>query len=141
MPPGGEPQIVPEAKYRPGKCLASGNTEGPFIDCGRWTREHDPYVQLSVRWVEEQAQKLLGMVSKAEIDERYADLERQLAEQAERIEELERFEHAVAEFAEAEQAINARREAERDEHRDAGRVEREDGMPRASLETARELAI
>lgn len=101
MPPGGEPQIVEEAKYRPGRCLASGDVEGPFIDCGRWTREHDPYVQLSVRWFEETARNVLGMVSKLEIDERYAGLEAELKEYAEKVAALERLQRSTVELAEA----------------------------------------
>jgi len=101
MPPGNEPQIVEEAKFRPGKCLASGDTEGPFIDAGRWTREHDPYVQLSVRWVEEQARNLLGMVSRAEVDERYAKLEAEVQEYAEKLMALQRLANAATEFSEA----------------------------------------
>lgn len=98
MPPGNEPQIVEQAKFRPGKCLASGDTEGPFIDAGRWTREHDPYVQLSVRWVEEQARNLLGMVSQAEVEERYVGLEEKLREQGEKLKALERFEAAAGAY-------------------------------------------
>jgi hypothetical protein len=101
MPPGGEPQIVEEAKYRPGRCLASGDTEGPFIDCGRWTREHDPYLQLSVRWFEETARDLLGMVSRAEVDERYAELEKELIEQAEELGKLDQLVQAATGFEKA----------------------------------------
>lgn len=105
MPPGLEPQIVEEAKYRPGKCLASGDTEGPFIDAGRWTRERDPYVQLSVRWVEEAARDLLGMVSRAEIEERYAKLEAEVQEYAEKLMALQRLADAATELSEASSAV------------------------------------
>jgi hypothetical protein len=101
-----EPKIVEEANRRPGKCLASRDTEGPFIDTGCWTREHDPYLYLSVRWFEETARDLLGMVSAQEVEERFATVEAQLKEQAERIAELQRFEEAAAEYEEARQAVS-----------------------------------
>jgi hypothetical protein len=96
-----EPKLVDQAKRRPGKCLASRDTEGPFIDTGCWTREHDPYLYLSVRWVEEQARDLLGMVPAKEVEERFAGLELELREQAEKLKALERFEEAAAEYTEA----------------------------------------
>lgn len=100
-----EPKLVNEAKRRPGKCLASRDTEGPFIDTGCWTREHDPYLYLSVRWVEEVAKDLLGMVPEKEVEERFAGLEAQLKEQGEKLAALERFEEAVAEYEEARQVV------------------------------------
>jgi len=96
-----DPQIVPEAKNRPGRCIASRDIEGPFIDVGVWSREHDPYVYLSVRWFEEIARDLLGMVSKAEVDERYAALEKKLMEQAEELGKLDQLVQAATGFEKA----------------------------------------
>lgn len=99
MPPGQDPQIVEEAKYRPGKCLASGDTEGPFIDCGRWTREHDPYLQLSVRWVEETARDLLGMLpaeDAKELEEHAGALEALARQQAQRLDLVKDFESVLS---------------------------------------------
>lgn len=100
-----EVRLVDEAKNRPGKCLASRDTEGPFIDTGCWAREHDPYVYLSVRWVEEVATDLLGMVPAKEIQERFAGLETLVVEQSEKLAALERFEEAAAEYVEARDAV------------------------------------
>jgi hypothetical protein len=100
-----EPKLVDEAKKRPGKCLASRDVEGPFIDTGSWAREHDPYIYLSVRWVEEVAKDLLGMVPAKEVDERFASLEGQLKEQAEKLAALERFEEAALEYEDARAAV------------------------------------
>jgi hypothetical protein len=102
-----EPKLVDEAKRRPGKCLVSRDIEGPFIDTGCWAREHDPYLYLSVRWVEEVAKDLLGMVPAKEVEERFAGLETQLTEQGKKLAALERFESAVAEYEEAKEAVGA----------------------------------
>lgn len=102
-----EPKLVDEAKRRPGKCLVSRDIEGPFIDTGCWAREHDPYLYLSVRWVEEVATDLLGMVPAKEVEERFAGLEAQLKEQSEKLAALERFEEAAAEYVEARDAVIA----------------------------------
>ncbi len=102
-----EPKLVDNADRRPGRCLASRDTEGPFIDTGCWTREHDPYLYLSVRWVEENARNLLGMVSAKEVDERYGKLEALLSEQAERLEALAEFETAAVEYEEAKERVMA----------------------------------
>jgi hypothetical protein len=67
-----EPQIVDQAKNRPGRCLASRDVEGPFIDVGVWTREHDPYLYLSVRWFKEVGKSLLDLSSPEEVDEHLA---------------------------------------------------------------------
>lgn len=107
-----EPKLVDEAQKRPGRCLASRDVKGPFIDVGVWAREHDPYLYLSVPWFEETARNLLGMVSKTEVEERFAGLEAQLHEQAKRIEELKRFEEAAVEFEDARRDIVARQERE-----------------------------
>jgi hypothetical protein len=102
-----EPKLVDEAKRRPGKCLVSRDIEGPFIDTGCWAREHDPYLYLSVRWVEEVAADLLGMVPAKEVEERFAGLEALLKEQGEKLAALERFEEAAAEYVEARDAVIA----------------------------------
>lgn len=100
-----EPKVVDEAQRRPGRCLASGDTVGPFIDAGKWTREHDPYVYLSVRWIKEVAYKQLGMLSREEVNERFGDLEAQVAKQSEELLALRRFEEAAVEYEEARVAV------------------------------------
>lgn len=100
-----EPQIVEQAKHRPGKCLVSRDTEGPFVDTGCWAREHDPYLYLSVRWVEEVGTKLLGMVSHEKYMAEFEELKALVKEQEERLAALTRFEDAVAEFSEAKEAV------------------------------------
>jgi hypothetical protein len=67
-----EPKLVAEAKNRPGRCLASRDTEGPFVDTGCWTREHDPYLYLSVRWIKEVGKSLLDLSSPEEVEEHLA---------------------------------------------------------------------
>lgn len=100
-----EPKIVEQAKRRPGRCLASGDVEGPFIDTGKWTREHDPYVYLSVRWIEEVAHKLCKMVSQDDFEYHVKDLTEQVAKLTEEIGALRRFEDAATEYEEARQGV------------------------------------
>jgi hypothetical protein len=100
MPGVLEPHIVDRPQKVPGKCLASGDTEGPMIDTARQITARGQ-VYISVRWIEATATRLLGMVPKAEVDERFADLERRLADQAERLHALQRFEDAAAEYEDA----------------------------------------
>ena len=100
-----EPKVVDEAKKRPGRCLASGDVEGPFIDVGKWTREHDPYVYLSVRWMEEWSERLLGMRSADYIENQFKELEELVKAQGEKLQALERFEEAAVEYEEARQAV------------------------------------
>jgi hypothetical protein len=102
-----EAKLVDNADRRPGRCLASRDLEGPFIDTGCWSREHDPYVYLSVRWVEEVATNLLGMVSEKEVNERFAGLEAQLKEQGEKLAALAEFEAAAVEYEAAKERVIA----------------------------------
>lgn len=108
MPLGGGPQIVGQAKHRPGRCLASGDTEGPFIDCGRYTRENDPYVHLSVRWFEETARNLLGMVTEAEVKEHLAEVYSELERQDAELKELRQLAEATKTYEEAREVIRQR---------------------------------
>ena len=100
-----DPKLVDEAKKRPGRCLASGDTVGPFIDTGKWAREHDPYVYLSVRWIEDIARKQLDMLSREDFDYHFKELEELVAAQGVKLAALERFEEAAAEYEEARQAV------------------------------------
>jgi hypothetical protein len=102
-----DPKLVHQADRRPGRCLASRDVEGPFIDTGCWSREHDPYVYLSVRWFEETARNLLGMVSAQEVEERFASIQAQVKEQAEKLEALAEFETAAIEYEEAKEKVMA----------------------------------
>lgn len=85
--------------------MASRDTKGPFIDTGCWTREHDPYLYLSVRWVEEVAKKLLGMVPAKQAEKEFKELKELVVQQNERIEALTRFEDATVEYEEAKEAV------------------------------------
>ncbi|MGH2941064.1 MAG: hypothetical protein ACRDPE_23440 [Solirubrobacterales bacterium] len=96
MPIGSDPQIVNEARNQPGTCLATGDTEGPFIDVGTRTMFRGPYNYISVAWFEDQATKLLGMIPKAVVVEEFAKLTDEIAEKDARIAELERLEDVVA---------------------------------------------
>lgn len=106
MPGALEPHIVDRAAKPPGQCLASGDTEGPFIDTARDVSARG-HVYLSVRWIEARAKELLGMVPAAEVEGRFAELEALVAEQGEKLKALERFEAAAAEYEDARQGALA----------------------------------
>jgi hypothetical protein len=97
-------KIVEEAVRPPGMCLASRDTEGPFIDTGLRAAHRDPYIYLSCRWIEEAAREL-GMVPKAEVDARFAKLEAEHEEYAEKLAALQRLADAATEFSEATEAV------------------------------------
>lgn len=97
-------KIVEEAVRPPGMCLASRDTEGPFIDTGLRAAHRDPYIYLSVRWIEECAREL-GMVPKVEVDARFAKLEAEHEEYAEKLAALQRLADAATEFSEATEAV------------------------------------
>jgi hypothetical protein len=93
-----EAALVEQGHLPPGKCIATGDIDGPFIDTGCWANVvgqtriylHAPAVQF---W----AQELLEMVPKAEVDA----LREQLASYAERVASLERFAEAHQSLADA----------------------------------------
>lgn len=74
------PTFVERAKLPPGKCVITGDIDGPFIDCGIkyenrgfWTRMY-----LHTPWVEQVARDLLGMLPRSEkvrLEARIAELE------------------------------------------------------------------
>lgn len=97
-------KIVEQAVRPPAMCLASRDTEGPFIDTELRAAYRDPHIYISVRWLEEQA-KGLGMVPKAEVTERFAGLEAELKNYAEKLKALERLASATTEFSEATEAV------------------------------------
>lgn len=101
-----EPHIVDQATNPPGKCLVSRDETGPFIDTGCYAMHHNPYLYLSVRWVKEVAQNLLGMVPAEQVQERFGDLEAQIAEQAEQLALLEHFAEVAADYEEARQGVS-----------------------------------
>lgn len=80
-------EIVENAVKPPGKCIVTGDIDGPFIDTGCYAGEIDPYVYLHVPYVEQAARELLGMVSKEEVEKLKADL----AEMAAKIGPLQEF--------------------------------------------------
>ena len=94
-------------------CLASRDTEGPFIDTELRAAYRDPHIYLSCRWIEEAA-KELGMVSKVEVDERYARIEAELEAQGRHLRELEELQAKAEEFEQAKHAVAE--SAFRDEH-------------------------
>lgn len=69
-----EAHVVDKALNAPGKCLVTGDFDGPFIDTGCWASVDDPYVYLHVPLVEYYGRELLGMVSKARVEELEAEL-------------------------------------------------------------------
>ena len=71
MPPSlpQHPFITKRATQPPGKCAVTGDIDGPFLDCGK-SYENRGYWQrlyLHLPWLEEQAVKHLGLVSRDEI--------------------------------------------------------------------------
>lgn len=99
-----EPHIVTKAAKVPGKCLASGDTEGPFIDTAR-TVTAPGQVYVSVRWLEATATHLLGMVPEAEVEARFEESDRLLKEQGEKLAQLQRVADAAEEYEGAREAL------------------------------------
>jgi hypothetical protein len=97
-------KVVDQAAKPPGKCIASRDIEGPFIDTGNNITERGR-VYLSCRWVKEAAAEFCDMVPLEEVEERFATLEDQVKEQAKKLASLERFEEAAAEYVEAREAV------------------------------------
>lgn len=83
-------RIVEKAVKPPGMCLLSRDTEGPFFDPGLYARHRDPYMYVSVRWVEDRAREL-GMVPGREIEELESELRNMLAGYVAKVEQLEKF--------------------------------------------------
>jgi len=100
------PRIVEEASKAPGKCLASRDAEGPFIDTGLYAAHRNPYIYLSVPWFEQTAKELLGMVPAKEVEGRFAELEAQVEDLTEKLTDLQRFEDAVAEYEAARERVS-----------------------------------
>lgn len=99
------PRIVTEATKAPGQCLASRDAEGPFIDTGLYAAHHNPYIYLSVPWLEQTAKDVLGMVPAKEVQERYAALEAEIKAYAEKLADLQRFEEAAVEYEAAKERL------------------------------------
>lgn len=99
-------KLVEQADKPPGKCIASRDIEGPFIDTGNniTTRGH---VYVSCRWIGEAAAEFLGMIPEKEVQERFAALEGQLKEQSKRLEALAEFEAAAVEYEAARERVMA----------------------------------
>jgi len=93
-----EAQIVDKALLPPGKCIATGDIDGPFIDTGCWANVlGQTRVVLHAPAVEYWARELLEMVPKAEVEA----LREQVDSYAEKIAQLERFVEAHQDFAQA----------------------------------------
>jgi hypothetical protein len=93
-----EAQIVDKALLPPGKCIATGDIDGPFIDTGTWANVvGQTRIVLHAPAVEFWAQELLEMVPKAEVEA----LREQVESYAEKIAQLERFVEAHVAFAAA----------------------------------------
>lgn len=100
-----EPHLVEQADKPPGKCLASRDTEGPFIDTGCYAMHQNPYIYLSVRWLEMIATKHLGMIPISQYERELGAVKELAKEQGERLDTLTRFEDAVAEYEQAKEAV------------------------------------
>lgn len=99
-------KLVEQADKPPAKCIASRDIEGPFIDTGNQITERGR-VYVSVRWLQEAAAEFCDMVPREEVETRFADLEAQMAAQAERLKDLGDFEDAVAEYEAAKERVMA----------------------------------
>lgn len=91
-----EPRIVEQAEMPPGQCLFSQDAEGPWIDTGLYAPWVKPYGYLGVRYVEELARDLLGMVPGKQV----RDLEAQLEAIRERLAEVQEFIDATVQYEE-----------------------------------------
>lgn len=101
-------KIVENAAKPPGKCIVTGDIDGPFIDTGTYAGEIDPYIYLHAPYVEQLARELLGMVPASDVEKLQADL----VEMAAKIEPLQRFVDAHAALdAAAEQVAGLSGEA------------------------------
>lgn len=99
-------KVVKQADRPPGKCIASRDIEGPFIDTGNNITERG-HVYVSCRWIKEVAQEFMDMVPREEVEERFADLEAQVKEQAQRLQALAEFEEATVEYEAAKERVAA----------------------------------
>lgn len=74
--------IVDKALRSPGKCILSGDTDGPFIDTGIQSDSITPYVYLHVPVVEYIAREKLGMLTRAEVVEMMTELREEIEEKS-----------------------------------------------------------
>ncbi len=65
-----KPTVVNKARFRPGKCMVTGDIDGPFLDCGIWStpNQEGERVYLQTAWVEQVAKWQLGMVPASEVE-------------------------------------------------------------------------
>ncbi len=76
-------KVVTKAVQPPGKCLLTGDIDGPFVDTGTWTGVTDAHMYFHVPAVEALG-RTVGMVPREQVEE----LRRRLDEQNVRIETL-----------------------------------------------------
>lgn len=79
---------VGEATRPPGKCIASRDIEGPFIDTGNQITERGQ-VYISCRWLGEAAEEFLDMVPRSELEDEVEDLAGEVRSYSMRVIELE----------------------------------------------------
>lgn len=60
-----QPHVVERATHKPGKCVVTGDIDGPFLDCGLEyeNRGYWHHLYLHLPWIEEMGRKHCGMVS------------------------------------------------------------------------------
>ena len=85
-------QVVKNAKFRPGKCALSNDTQGPFLDTGREIPRYGR-VYLSFKWLDEHL-RTAGYLSQQQVAElqelvdEVSDKNRKLEEKAQYLDEL-----------------------------------------------------
>jgi hypothetical protein len=92
------PCIVEEANKPPSRCLFSQDHDGPWIDTGVKAFGVHPHGYISVRYVEEVARDLLGMVSRSEVNREFQELRGQLEALSTRLDEVEEFRDTLCEY-------------------------------------------
>ena len=96
------PRLVQRANKKPGKCIITGDIDGPFIDCG--IRYNDGgywnWIYLHTAWLEQMCTQFLDMVPRS-------DYEAALEEHEETREQLEALQIAFDALTNAKKEVIA----------------------------------
>jgi len=87
-------KIVPTARLRPGKCVLSGDTQGPFLDTGNNLPRYGQ-VYISIKWLKP-ALVDSGIILEEDGTELKAKLEALESERAKLLEEVEEYRNLIS---------------------------------------------
>ncbi len=62
------PALVARGFEAPGKCLVTGDIDGPFVDADVHVGQEEQHLYLHAPWVEQVARDLLEMVPRKDVD-------------------------------------------------------------------------